>query len=171
MQLPGRPVMGSLHLYAPAVWARVLHRAQVRPGLQAHVSFDVTTGFLVLFALTAVCFLATGSVDPGVPERTRPIHSAGTMTLSHPGEEYQMSRDTNRCAVRARRHHLADRAARERRGHPARPPGAATRSRGARSYPTMPCTARAQRPAAPLRPSGPLATRLSQVRSRLRPLL
>jgi len=68
----------------------------VRPGLQAHVSIDVTTGFLVLFVLTAVCFIATGRVNPGVPDKPNPAQSSGTMSLAHPGDEYQMSRDTNR---------------------------------------------------------------------------
>ena len=42
-------------------------RAQVLPSLQPHVSVDVTTFFVVLFGLTALCFLATGCQNPGVP--------------------------------------------------------------------------------------------------------
>ena len=70
------------------------------PTLQQSLPFDLTTFGLVLFALTAVCFALTGIVNPGVPPEPppQPADAGGGMagTLPHPGEQYSLSRDTNR---------------------------------------------------------------------------
>ena len=70
------------------------------PTLQQSLPFDLTTFGLVLFALTAVCFALTGIVNPGVPPEPppQPPDAGGGMagTLPHPGEQYSLSRDTNR---------------------------------------------------------------------------
>lgn len=58
------------------------------------MSVDLTTFFLVLFALTGLCFLATGCQNPGVPPQ--PKRQPDASYLPHPGEAYSLSRDTNR---------------------------------------------------------------------------
>ena len=84
---------------------------QAMPLLQATVPIDLTTFGLVLFALTMLCFMLTGCVNPGVPtmpelpadtkdvagrvpESAEEANAAGL--LPHPGDEYSLSRDSNR---------------------------------------------------------------------------
>ena len=58
------------------------------------MSVDLTTFFLLLFGLTALCFLATGCQNPGVPPQ--PAKPPDASYLPHPGDAYSLSRDTNR---------------------------------------------------------------------------
>ena len=57
------------------------------------MSYDLTKFGLIVWVLCMVCFVATGSVNPGVPKAPDMKESG---TLPHPGAEYTMSRDTNR---------------------------------------------------------------------------
>ena len=67
------------------------------PPLQSRVDFDLTTVGLALFAMTGVCFAATGVWNPGVPSEPKPPPDAPPdALLPHPGNKYSLSRDTNR---------------------------------------------------------------------------
>jgi len=67
------------------------------PPLQERLNFDVTTFGLVVWALCAICYAATGMANPGVPPQPQPtIASFSVPPLPHPGPEYTISRDTHR---------------------------------------------------------------------------
>ena len=84
------------------------------PTLQPLLPYDMTTFGVVLFILCGICFFLTGCVNPGVPPmpkvpldagRSAAAEKAGSAAwligaqLPHPGEQYSLSRDTNRCAA------------------------------------------------------------------------
>ena len=82
-----------------------LRATQAMPTLQPQLPYDLTTFGLVLFVLTALFFLLTGCVNPGVPAMPHVTTEgsggggeggAQAGQVPHPGEQYSLSRDTNR---------------------------------------------------------------------------
>ena len=76
----------------------ILGRPQVLPELQPDLRGAIGRYGLLLFGLTALCFFATGCVNPGVPRQPeqRSSRDLAPGQLPHPGEGYSLSRDTNR---------------------------------------------------------------------------
>lgn len=101
------PPTGPSHTCCGSLRAQPLNVASERgsPPPQVEPQFQAQLGLgddllgplmrfgLILWLLCALCFVATGMVNPGVPPA--PATKASGM-IAHPGTEYTISRDTNR---------------------------------------------------------------------------
>ena len=68
----------------------------VAPGLLDQLGPPLVLTSLSLYALAAACFVCTSCWNPGVPKRPPVAPANARVMVQHPGDEYTLSRDTNR---------------------------------------------------------------------------